>query len=104
MSDVLQHFYRVLQRHKVVVHLVESVPVRDDVLQEHIVEDSVPVNESAPGRSSAVHLPIADQRKPLVQNEDLVNLLHFEYRVLAQIQTMVYNRLPKRIISPLLAL
>ena len=32
VSDVLQHFYWVLQSHKVVIHLVEPVPIRDDVL------------------------------------------------------------------------
>lgn len=64
----------------------------------------MPVDEPASGRSSAVHLPVADQRQPLVQDEDLVNLLHFEHRVLAQIKTMVYDRLSERIISPLLAL
>ena len=64
----------------------------------------MPVDESASGRSSAVHFPVADQRKPLVQNEDLVYLLHFEHGVLAQIKAMVYDGLPKRIVSALLAL
>jgi len=37
MSDVLQHFEGILERHQVVVHLVETVLFRKNLLEEQMV-------------------------------------------------------------------
>lgn len=49
VPNVIQHVKRVAQGHQEVVHLVEAVPIRDDLLQQHREESSVPVEESAAG-------------------------------------------------------
>ena len=49
VPDVIQHIKGVAQGHQKVVHLVEAVPIRDDLLQQHREESPVPVEESATG-------------------------------------------------------
>jgi hypothetical protein len=96
---VLQHIDGVGQSLQIVVHLVQLELVSANVLQEGIVVNSVPVEESTPSRSLGVDLPVADQGQSLIQHQNLVDLLHLEHVVLTQIQTVVYNRLSNRVVT-----
>jgi hypothetical protein len=63
----------------------------------------VPVYEPASGRAPSIHLPVANEGQPLVEHQNLINLLHFEHRVLTEVQAVSYNCFPDSVIATFLA-
>ena len=61
MLDVLQHVDWVRKGREVVVHLVEPGLVIYDFFEKHWAKTSLPIHKTAPGSTSHVDLPVANQ-------------------------------------------
>ena len=59
VPDVVKHIKGVFQRHQEVVHLVETVPISDNLLEQEREQGAMPVQESASSGFSHDDLPAA---------------------------------------------
>ena len=104
MLDIVEHVEGVLQRHQEVVHLVEAMPVSDDLLEEQGEERSVPVKESAARCFAHDHFPAAHHLQLVIPVLDLLELALVEYVSVDQAQAVRNYRLPELIVAALVAL
>jgi len=102
--DIVEHVEGVLQGHQVVVHLIEPVFVRDDLLEEHREERSVPVEEPAPGGFSDDDLPAADHLKLVVPVLDLLELALVENVGVDQAQAVGDDSFAELVVATFVAL
>lgn len=94
VPDVLQHLKGILKCHQVVVHLVETVLFRENLLEKKMVQSSLPVHEAAACCSSGVHFPVADHIQSLVECHNFIDLIRVEYCSRAQVETVTDNCFP----------
>ena len=104
MLDVVEHVERVLQRHQEVVHLVETMPVSNDLLKEQGEESSVPVEESAARCFAHDHLPATHHLQLVIPVLYLLELALVEDISVDQAQAVLNDCLPELVVATLVAL
>ena len=102
--DVVEHVKRVAKRHQEVVHLVESLAIGDDLIEENREQSTVPVQEAATSRFAHHDLPAADHLELLVPVCYFIKLACRENISINQVDALLDHGLPKCVIAALVAL
>jgi len=104
MSDVVKHVKGIAQGHQEVVHLVESVTISDNLLQEEWEQGAMPVKEAAACRFANHDLPAGDHLKLLVPVTNVLELLLGEDLGADQVQAVTNDGLAKLVVATLVTL
>ena len=101
MLHVPKHFDWVIDCHKEVVELVWSFDVRHDHVENEWIQHSHPVNESASRGLLHNLLPVRDNLKPGIEEEDLLQLLRVENLRGHEIETVVDDSFSHEVVTSL---
>ena len=104
MPDVAEHVEWVLKCHQVIVHLVESMSVANDLFEEGREVHPLPIEESASSSLAHHGLPAADNLEFPIPVVDLLDLTLREDICADQIHAVAYHRFPECIVASFVAL
>ena len=104
MPNIGQHIKGVFQCHEIVVHLVEPVPIIDDLSEESWEQFTLPVKEPAPCCFANHSLPTRDYFKFPVPKVDLFHFLAGENVMTDQVEAVGDDSLAQGVVASFVTL
>ena len=104
MLDIVQHVKWIFQCHQEVIHLVQTMPVSDNLFKQKWVQGPMPVKEAASSGLSHNDLPTAHHFQLVVPILDLFEFSLIEHIRIYQAQAMLNDSLSEFVVATFVAL